>query len=134
MGELSQIAWWDAVLFSEGVGEVRGVTVSNFIGNFGDGQIGIEDVRAGQFQLILQVVSVGRSSEHFLESALQLIFIGLHRFGKFRQRWRISQLVHKNFLYSVDAFQVGRSEEHTSELQSRFDLVCRLLLEKKNYK
>src|SRR5207249_6467036 len=26
--------------------------------------------------------------------------------------------------------QLGRSEEHTSELQSRFDLVCRLLLEK----
>src|SRR5690349_22977742 len=27
-----------------------------------------------------------------------------------------------------------RSEEHTSELQSRRDLVCRLLLEKKKYK
>src|SRR5438105_9822365 len=27
-----------------------------------------------------------------------------------------------------------RSEEHTSELQSRVDLVCRLLLEKKNKK
>src|SRR5206468_12614636 len=27
-----------------------------------------------------------------------------------------------------------RSEEHTSELQSRSDLVCRLLLEKKNTK
>src|SRR5207249_10273604 len=27
-----------------------------------------------------------------------------------------------------------RSEEHTSELQSRFDLVCRLLLEKKKVK
>src|SRR5438105_10555525 len=26
-----------------------------------------------------------------------------------------------------------RSEEHTSELQSRVDLVCRLLLEKKKY-
>src|SRR5438105_11279359 len=26
----------------------------------------------------------------------------------------------------------ARSEEHTSELQSRVDLVCRLLLEKKN--
>src|SRR5438067_3076870 len=25
-----------------------------------------------------------------------------------------------------------RSEEHTSELQSRFEIVCRLLLEKKN--
>src|SRR5699024_11522809 len=29
-----------------------------------------------------------------------------------------------------DAIIDGRSEEHTSELQSRFDLVCRLLLEK----
>src|SRR5439155_24709182 len=28
---------------------------------------------------------------------------------------------------------VGRSEEHTSELQSRGHLVCRLLLEKKNF-
>src|SRR5699024_11307276 len=28
----------------------------------------------------------------------------------------------------------SRSEEHTSELQSRFDLVCRLLLEKKKHK
>src|SRR5699024_12499013 len=31
----------------------------------------------------------------------------------------------------VDALRELRSEEHTSELQSRFDLVCRLLLEKK---
>src|SRR5207249_5264958 len=29
------------------------------------------------------------------------------------------------------AWRPRRSEEHTSELQSRFDLVCRLLLEKK---
>src|SRR5438105_9856842 len=28
----------------------------------------------------------------------------------------------------------GRSEEHTSELQSRVDFVCRLLLEKKNHR
>src|SRR5699024_12610345 len=35
----------------------------------------------------------------------------------------------------IDVSRAGpssrRSEEHTSELQSRFDLVCRLLLEKK---
>src|SRR5699024_12635234 len=31
-----------------------------------------------------------------------------------------------------DPGMLARSEEHTSELQSRFDLVCRLLLEKKN--
>src|SRR5260370_32827785 len=30
------------------------------------------------------------------------------------------------------AGQDGRSEEHTSELQSHLNLVCRLLLEKKN--
>src|SRR5699024_12325897 len=35
--------------------------------------------------------------------------------------------------YGWQKFRQGndRSEEHTSELQSRFDLVCRLLLEKK---
>src|SRR5699024_12296381 len=32
---------------------------------------------------------------------------------------------------SAEALADSRSEEHTSELQSRFDLVCRLLLEKK---
>src|SRR2546422_8302995 len=30
--------------------------------------------------------------------------------------------------------KIGRSEEHTSELQSRLHLVCRLLLEKKKKK
>src|SRR5699024_5066035 len=33
---------------------------------------------------------------------------------------------------SVNERLRSRSEEHTSELQSRFDLVCRLLLEKKH--
>src|SRR2546422_5829168 len=33
----------------------------------------------------------------------------------------------------VSAASGGRSEEHTSELQSRLHLVCRLLLEKKKY-
>src|SRR3712207_7414387 len=32
----------------------------------------------------------------------------------------------------LPAFYLARSEEHTSELQSRQYLVCRLLLEKKN--
>src|SRR5699024_11344896 len=37
---------------------------------------------------------------------------------------------------AIDSEEVKeqRSEEHTSELQSRFDLVCRLLLEKKKKK
>src|SRR3712207_8068108 len=35
-------------------------------------------------------------------------------------------------VFAGGASGVGRSEEHTSELQSRQYLVCRLLLEKKN--
>src|SRR5256884_4024948 len=32
-----------------------------------------------------------------------------------------------------EGWGISRSEEHTSELQSRLHLVCRLLLEKKKY-
>src|SRR5207249_12040704 len=35
--------------------------------------------------------------------------------------------------YGATSADGNRSEEHTSELQSRFDLVCRLLLEKKKH-
>src|SRR5689334_24484908 len=35
---------------------------------------------------------------------------------------------------AICMLQLGRSEEHTSELQSQFHLVCRLLLEKKKKK
>src|SRR5207247_9497367 len=38
---------------------------------------------------------------------------------------------HRIVLLVREPLRVPRSEEHTSELQSRVDLVCRLLLEKK---
>src|SRR2546422_7568162 len=38
------------------------------------------------------------------------------------------------FVVRETANAMGRSEEHTSELQSRLHLVCRLLLEKKKKK
>src|SRR5438105_10388689 len=38
---------------------------------------------------------------------------------------------HKQKYRTIDFKRRTRSEEHTSELQSRVDLVCRLLLEKK---
>src|SRR3712207_8699695 len=38
-----------------------------------------------------------------------------------------------NAFLAAEVHIVGRSEEHTSELQSRQYLVCRLLLEKKKY-
>src|SRR5699024_12716275 len=42
-----------------------------------------------------------------------------------------SGLTHPNHVRHQLRYTRIRSEEHTSELQSRFDLVCRLLLEKK---
>src|SRR5206468_11179831 len=42
-----------------------------------------------------------------------------------RSAWRREHLLH-----AAPGGQYSRSEEHTSELQSRSDLVCRLLLEK----
>src|SRR3712207_8831011 len=47
-----------------------------------------------------------------------------HRFGAAAGRVRGAR--------RFDELAAGRSEEHTSELQSRQYLVCRLLLEKKN--
>src|SRR5699024_12680799 len=50
--------------------------------------------------------------------------------------WAAYHIGAKGRLYTIITFFAcalfaTRSEEHTSELQSRFDLVCRLLLEKK---
>src|SRR5437868_6480069 len=54
------------------------------------------------------------------------------------QRWEISQPGNVLRVFERGGREKGevgnRSEEHTSELQSRFDLVCRLLLEKKKKK
>src|SRR5699024_12651871 len=52
------------------------------------------------------------------------------RRGLFKSHWLYSS----KLFAPLCPFKQGkriRSEEHTSELQSRFDLVCRLLLEKK---
>src|SRR5699024_12154986 len=47
-------------------------------------------------------------------------------------RSRVVALPAKRTMWGRSSASPPRSEEHTSELQSRFDLVCRLLLEKKN--
>src|SRR5699024_11284741 len=47
-----------------------------------------------------------------------------------RQLWTLPW-ANNNCPDMIEKLSKDRSEEHTSELQSRFDLVCRLLLEKK---
>ena len=49
-----------------------------------------------------------------------------------RPHWSPNALrAHEVTAYAKERGKDGRSEEHTSELQSRRNLVCRLLLEKK---
>src|SRR5256885_5727969 len=69
------------------------------------------------------------------EDAVQGLFV---RIWEDRARWVVSDLGH--YLYTavrrraisqLRRMAVQRSEEHTSELQSPCNLVCRLLLEKK---
>src|SRR5690606_39612226 len=55
----------------------------------------------------------------------------IHGISRMTVREAIMALVNEGVLYRE---QGRRSEEHTSELQSRENLVCRLLLEKKKKK
>src|SRR5699024_6705563 len=71
----------------------------------------------GYFTLANKFVSINGNA---LSKTLQ------KRIGKFSQYDKELD----RFLVSMPLI-AQRSEEHTSELQSRFDLVCRLLLEKK---
>src|SRR5688572_31435002 len=63
------------------------------------------------------LVQIGDQGRHALR---ELCLIGLHGVGVVDDQNHVHRVVR------------GRSEEHTSELQSQSNLVCRLLLEKKN--
>src|SRR5690349_22536649 len=65
-----------------------------------------------------------------------LAWVGCHTDAYEQAKWLGDDLaVKRDAHYGYDFGKAGpaaaRSEEHTSELQSRRDLVCRLLLEKK---
>src|SRR3712207_8321910 len=69
------------------------------------------------------------------KQAVEPLVLGI--FPRFHgHRLQLGHVIVGNILVHIDSFSRGvelyRSEEHTSELQSRQYLVCRLLLEKKN--
>src|SRR5690349_17306208 len=82
----------------------------------------------------------GRELESFLQTSAKAPFliicdVNLPEEDGFAIKKRISGI--KELKYKAVPFiywSTDRSEEHTSELQSRRDLVCRLLLEKKKKK
>src|SRR5690349_23196335 len=73
--------------------------------------------RSDDLPIEVDHLGVGRGCEGVLDKALQAVR------GKRCFRFQV--------VARVIAREHTRSEEHTSELQSRRDLVCRLLLEKK---
>src|SRR5438445_6375335 len=60
------------------------------------------------------------------------LFRSRHDLGSTRESWSARSDWSLGSARRRKPFDDGRSEEHTSELQSRQYLVCRLLLEKKN--
>src|SRR5690606_41351258 len=69
---------------------------------------------------------------HHLPVRLRLVARGPAGPSAHRARWLVAGLPRGDRpLRRTGADDRGRSEEHTSELQSREKLVCRLLLEKK---
>src|SRR5207249_7340117 len=91
--------------------------------------LGVEhviDSRRGDFAESVLKITGGKGVDVVLNAlAGEAIPMGLSclaEFGRFIE-------IGKRDIYQNS--RIPRSEEHTSELQSRFDLVCRLLLEKK---
>src|SRR5947209_10480211 len=89
--------------------------------------LGVEVPPRAQYLRVIHL-ELCRIASHLLwlgTSALDLGAISMFWYT-FRERERILDL------FEMSSGQRMRSEEHTSELQSRQYLVCRLLLEKKN--
>src|SRR2546421_8091504 len=63
-----------------------------------------------------------------LQAGLRIVEVGLPAFGRLHVALIARRLQGAEGLFELE----DRSGEHTSELQSRSDIVCRLLLEKKN--
>src|SRR5690625_5581964 len=65
------------------------------------------------------------------ENSLRKIWVCAEMINSFEESIELHKHIINEDPYSYMAWY-NRSEEHTSELQSRGHLVCRLLLEKKN--
>src|SRR5699024_11247533 len=88
--------------------------------------------RISIINILVITVTVGLSGWAVYHTACFLAG-GFGNFGTLRQQQFNSTFLQYVIIFGVIGLVVGslRSEEHTSELQSRFDLVCRLLLDKK---
>src|SRR5699024_12403104 len=107
------------VLFSAAMSRVRRSVLSSFLPYCASGVLHLLSFPTRRSSDLEGLVEIGNTGRALKETEIE-------KYG----------LV--SFPFAIDGVAVvvnpqnNRSEEHTSELQSRFDLVCRLLLEKKN--
>src|SRR5699024_12169804 len=80
-----------------------------------------------QFPQHMNLEDAKSVTDEILNAAKDSIDSGNYNFVKIKDL----DYLDKGFYVEKHLISPERSEEHTSELQSRFDLVCRLLLEKK---
>src|SRR2546423_10093025 len=102
------------------------------------------DNPVGHFQVILTVIAVDLYFFFFNDTATTEIYtlslhdaLPIYSVGECAHRPQLRRTWHfllGRWPQAQRKIRVGRSEEHTSELQSLAYLVCRLLLEKKKRK
>src|SRR5256885_6759694 len=89
------------------------------------------DVRARTTEEKLEAYDRGRQAAQRAMELAPKSAAARFWYGTNTGRWGQTKGVLRSLFLLPSAARVGRSEEHTSELQSPCNLVCRLLLEKK---
>src|SRR5688572_31706325 len=96
-----------------------------------------KESEAGVMPDTKMLTDMGKYNEQLANAGIMLAGEGLHPTSK-GKRVRFSgnerRVIDGPFAETKELIAGYRSEEHTSELQSQSNLVCRLLLEKKNIK
>src|SRR5207247_11277174 len=81
-------------------------------------------------------INMAAFQQKFADSCVIVFCRGTNQQGSYLPFFAVCRQLAHRFLPVIENLLTvsnhNRSEEHTSELQSRVDLVCRLLLEKKN--
>src|SRR5690625_6510175 len=99
-------------------------------------QVGFDVLDCGSFvspHAIPQMKDTGEVIERLnLDNTKTRLLVIIANYRGAKDAVRYPQIDYLGFPFSISETFQQRSEEHTSELQSRGHLVCRLLLEKKN--
>src|SRR5699024_11585997 len=117
-------------------GAARGIgeAISHVLARDGATGIGVDMPAAGEaLTEVMNAVGgiAGQLDITADDAGDQLLAKAGERFGRLDGIVHNAGITRYKLLANMDT---GRDRKHTSELQSRFDLVCRLLLEKKKHK